>query len=186
MGMTWFGHQTCEKGVHYTIILFSLFKIVINKKEIIIQFIIPFSSQLILTQISLLSLINLLSRITTDLLITKCSILISVFCLSQALNMWYHCSSPSWNSFHPWLQKIIFFSFCPQSYSLWVSFPGSIYCSCWVTQILLILLPLFFSLDNLSYSINISIYQITGREGLGAGGEGDDRGWDGWMASLTR
>ena len=24
------------------------------------------------------------------------------------------------------------------------------------------------------------------REGLGAGGEGDDRGWDGWMASLTR
>ena len=24
------------------------------------------------------------------------------------------------------------------------------------------------------------------REGLGAGGEGDDRGWDGWMSSLTR
>ena len=23
-------------------------------------------------------------------------------------------------------------------------------------------------------------------DGLGAGGEGDDRGWDGWMASLTR
>ena len=23
-------------------------------------------------------------------------------------------------------------------------------------------------------------------EGLGAGGEGDDRGWDGWMASLNR
>ena len=23
-------------------------------------------------------------------------------------------------------------------------------------------------------------------EGLGAGGEGDDRGWDGWMASTTR
>ena len=23
-------------------------------------------------------------------------------------------------------------------------------------------------------------------EGLGAGGEGDDRGWDGWMVSLTR
>ena len=23
-------------------------------------------------------------------------------------------------------------------------------------------------------------------EGLGAGGERDDRGWDGWMASLTR
>ena len=26
----------------------------------------------------------------------------------------------------------------------------------------------------------------TGWKGLGAGGEGDDRGWDGWMASLTR
>ena len=25
-----------------------------------------------------------------------------------------------------------------------------------------------------------------GWEGLGAGGEGDDRGWDGWMASPTR
>ena len=25
-----------------------------------------------------------------------------------------------------------------------------------------------------------------GWEGLGAGGEGDDRGWDSWMASLTR
>ena len=24
------------------------------------------------------------------------------------------------------------------------------------------------------------------REGLGAGGEGDDRGWDGWTTSLTR
>ena len=24
------------------------------------------------------------------------------------------------------------------------------------------------------------------QEGLGAGGEGDDRGWDGWMASLTQ
>ena len=22
--------------------------------------------------------------------------------------------------------------------------------------------------------------------GIGAGGEGDDRGWDGWMASLTQ
>ena len=29
-------------------------------------------------------------------------------------------------------------------------------------------------------------YYITSREGLRAGGEGDDRGWDGWMASLTR
>ena len=30
--------------------------------------------------------------------------------------------------------------------------------------------------------------RLTGKdfEGLGAGGEGDDRGWDGWMVSLTR
>ena len=27
---------------------------------------------------------------------------------------------------------------------------------------------------------------LWGWEGLGAGGEGDDRGWDGWMASLSR
>ena len=27
---------------------------------------------------------------------------------------------------------------------------------------------------------------LTSWEGLGAGGEGDDKGWDGWMASLTR
>ena len=27
---------------------------------------------------------------------------------------------------------------------------------------------------------------LIGWEGLGARGEGDDRGWDGWMASLTR
>ena len=27
---------------------------------------------------------------------------------------------------------------------------------------------------------------LCGWEGLGAGGEGDDRGWDGWMASPTR
>ena len=26
----------------------------------------------------------------------------------------------------------------------------------------------------------------TGWKGLGAGGEGDDKGWDGWMASLTQ
>ena len=30
-----------------------------------------------------------------------------------------------------------------------------------------------------------SLEKILMLEGLGAGGEGDDRGWDGWMASLT-
>ena len=29
-------------------------------------------------------------------------------------------------------------------------------------------------------------WETLGWKGLGAGGEGDDRGWDGWMASLTR
>jgi len=35
-------------------------------------------------------------------------------------------------------------------------------------------------------NINKLNLTITKREGLGAGGKGDDRGWDGWMASLTR
>ena len=40
---------------------------------------------------------------------------------------------------------------------------------------------------DLLYRAGYSIqYYITNREGLRAGGEGDDRGWDGWMASLTR
>ena len=32
---------------------------------------------------------------------------------------------------------------------------------------------------------NALIYRLWCWEGLGARGEGDDRGWDGWMASLT-
>ena len=40
------------------------------------------------------------------------------------------------------------------------------------------------------YSLYIYMYRLIGKdscwEGLGAGGEGDDRGWDGWMTSLTR
>ena len=35
---------------------------------------------------------------------------------------------------------------------------------------------------NIIFYINCFMYPL---EGLGAGGEGDDRGWDGWMASLT-
>ena len=33
---------------------------------------------------------------------------------------------------------------------------------------------------------NYRVLQIWCWEGLGAGGEGDDRGWDGWMASPTQ
>ena len=32
---------------------------------------------------------------------------------------------------------------------------------------------------------SLSTYYVWCWEGLGVGGEGDDRGWDGWMASLT-
>ena len=34
-------------------------------------------------------------------------------------------------------------------------------------------------------SLFISKRFLMGWEGLGTGGKGDDRGWDGWMASLT-
>ena len=40
-------------------------------------------------------------------------------------------------------------------------------------------------LENIGkYHNNINTYFLNVE--LGAGGEGDDRGWDGWMASLTR
>ena len=44
----------------------------------------------------------------------------------------------------------------------------------------------------IEHSVSLSLKELTHWkrlwcwEGLGAGGEGDDRGWDGWMASLTR
>ena len=45
----------------------------------------------------------------------------------------------------------------------------------------------FFSILVSSVSHSIFKVQLNAWcwEGLGAGGEGDDRGWDGWMASLT-
>ena len=45
-----------------------------------------------------------------------------------------------------------------------------------------------FLVINLSVSLPILTHwkRLWCWEGLGAGGEGDDRGWDGWMASLTR
>ena len=36
------------------------------------------------------------------------------------------------------------------------------------------------------FAFDFSLSQIESRERLKAGGEGDNRGWDGWMASLTR
>ena len=46
--------------------------------------------------------------------------------------------------------------------------------------------PLQYS--GLENSVDSLIHGVANRwtQGLGAGGEGDDRGWDGWMASLTR
>ena len=37
--------------------------------------------------------------------------------------------------------------------------------------------------NNFHMRLGVSSFTL---DGLGAGGEGDDRGWDGWMASLTR
>ena len=41
-----------------------------------------------------------------------------------------------------------------------------------------------FSQDCLAILAPLWFHMMLG--GIGAGGEGDDRGWDGWMASLTR
>ena len=66
--------------------------------------------------------------------------------------------------------------------------------------------PRKYFCQNAEYKSNRSLYIISGLQGVreiklngtthwkrlwywegsGAGGEGDDRGWDGWMASLTR
>ena len=35
-------------------------------------------------------------------------------------------------------------------------------------------------------NLNSDSTSVSFGEGLGARGEADDRGWDGWMASLTR
>ena len=43
--------------------------------------------------------------------------------------------------------------------------------------------PVFWPPHEKSWLIGIRLWCW---EGLGAGGEGDDRGWDGWLASLTR
>ena len=36
------------------------------------------------------------------------------------------------------------------------------------------------------WQLHCTTYLLWSSEGLGAGGEGDDRGWDGWMASPPR
>jgi len=47
--------------------------------------------------------------------------------------------------------------------------------------------PIFLSHEiRLYYSLCLLQSRLWCWEELGAGGEGDDRGWDGWMASLTR
>ena len=54
-----------------------------------------------------------------------------------------------------------------------------------------------YSLEGMMLKLKLQYFgHLTGRAdslektlmlgGIGAGGEGDDRGWDGWMASLTR
>ena len=65
------------------------------------------------------------------------------------------------------------------------------------TQSILKAISLVCSLEGLMLKLKLQYFgHLMGRvhsleklwcwEGLGAGGEGDDRGWDGWMASSTR
>ena len=49
----------------------------------------------------------------------------------------------------------------------------------------IVLLYRSLSIKSIVYLLDFNLYNWCW-EGLGAGGEGDDRGWDGWMASLTR
>ena len=52
-------------------------------------------------------------------------------------------------------------------------------------------ISLGISLEGLMLKLKLQYFghlmqRVDSLEGLGAGGEGDDRGWDGWMASLTQ
>ena len=51
----------------------------------------------------------------------------------------------------------------------------------WATRVIILL-----CYNMLLYIIYIKLTRLWCWEGLGAGGEGDDRGWDGWMASPTQ
>ena len=58
-------------------------------------------------------------------------------------------------------------------------------------MISIVLLIYYFMLLILKFYLFFCVVKETAAfiwcwEGLGAGGEGDDRGWDGWMASLTQ
>ena len=56
----------------------------------------------------------------------------------------------------------------------WDWMPWSLFSECW-------------ALSQLFHSPELTHWKrLWCWEGLGAGGEGDDREWDGWMASLTR
>ena len=55
----------------------------------------------------------------------------------------------------------------------------------WNSDSYVLMFCFFISYWN-THSIWKLLYRLWCWEGLGAGGEGDNRGWDGWMASLTR
>ena len=61
----------------------------------------------------------------------------------------------------------------------WVSSIAGRRCTIWVTREVPGIL-------GTNWLITTHWKRLWCREGLGAGGEGDDRGWDGWMVSLTR
>ena len=46
-------------------------------------------------------------------------------------------------------------------------------------------IPILWPFEELTHAELTHWKRLWSWEGLGAGGEGDDRGWDGWMASLT-
>ena len=85
-------------------------------------------------------------------------------------------------------------TFWPPSPTVFTSCPTSYIHSCLFSLLISFLQTSIFSpnalIDLLKVAIYTYIFQMIKRlwcwERLKAGGEGDDRGWDGWMASLTQ
>ena len=60
-------------------------------------------------------------------------------------------------------------------------------CSHEILKCLLLGVKVMTNLDSILKNRDITLpTEVCCWAGLGAGGEGDDRGWDGWMASPTR
>ena len=114
---------------------------------------------------------------------------------------WYtvvHGVAKSWTWLSDWTELT---EYKPSSFNsnFWMSSISGLLCQVWITMGLIsvkwdqswvfigrtdakaetpILWPLMWRADSLEKTLMLG--------GVGAGGEGDDRGWDGWMASPTR